>query len=122
MQAGGKDRTALDTAVLAALALPTTFLTTLQAALDSMQGLSSAVQEPVSVDAATDSGWPEGATPAVTLEPNEEVTLDLDEVRVLLHQVGLDRRLLTEQSAICVLALADGAERDGLLAGQVTPA
>ena len=32
---------------------------TLQAALDSMQGLSSAVQEPVSIDAATGSGWPE---------------------------------------------------------------
>ena len=59
LRAGGKDRTALDTAVLAALDLPTTFLTTLQAALDSMQGLSSAVQEPVSVDAATGSGWPE---------------------------------------------------------------
>ncbi len=57
--AGGKDRTALDAAVLAALDLPTTFLTTLQAALDSMQGLSSAVQEPVSVDAAAGSGWPE---------------------------------------------------------------
>ena len=56
---GGKDRTALDAAVLAALDLPTTFLTTLQAALDSMQGLSSAVQEPVSVDAAAGSGWPE---------------------------------------------------------------
>ena len=37
---------------------------------------------------------------------------------MLLHQVGLDRRLITEQSAICVLALADGAERDGLLAGK----
>src|SRR6266571_5210129 len=59
LQAGGKDRTALDTAVLAALDLPTTFLTTLQAALDSMQGLSSAVQEPVSIDAAAGSGWPE---------------------------------------------------------------
>jgi hypothetical protein len=59
LQAGGKDRTALDLAVLAALDLPTAFLTTLQAALDSMQGLSSAVQEPVSVDAAAGSGWPE---------------------------------------------------------------
>jgi hypothetical protein len=59
LQAGGKERTALDTAVLAALGLPTTFLTTLQAALDSMQGLSSAVQEPVSIDAAAGSGWPE---------------------------------------------------------------
>ena len=45
--------------MLAALDLPSTFLSTLQAALDSMQGLSSAVQEPVSVDAAEESGWPE---------------------------------------------------------------
>jgi hypothetical protein len=59
-----------------------------------------------------------GATPAVTLEASEEVTLDLDEVRVLLQQLGLDRRLITEQSAICVLALADSAERDSLLAGK----
>ncbi len=56
---GGKDRMALDTVVLAALDVPTSFLTTLQAALDSMQGLSSAVQEPVSVEAAEGSGWPE---------------------------------------------------------------
>ncbi len=27
------------------------------------------------------------------LEYDEEVTLDLDEVKVLLHQLGLDRRL-----------------------------
>src|SRR4029450_13190685 len=59
-----------------------------------------------------------GVTPVVTLEPSDEVTLDLDEVKVLLHQLGLDRRLITEQSAICVLALADGAERDSLLAGK----
>ena len=59
LRTGGKDRTALDPAVLAALDLPTTFLATLQAALDSMQGLSSAVQEPVSIDAAAGSGWPE---------------------------------------------------------------
>jgi hypothetical protein len=59
-----------------------------------------------------------GATPVVTPEPSDEVTLDLDEVRVLLPQLGLDRRLITEQSAICVLALADGAERDGLLPGK----
>ena len=59
-----------------------------------------------------------GVTPVVTLELSEEITLDLDEVRVLLQQLGLDRRLITEQSAICVLALADGAERDSLLAGK----
>ena len=59
-----------------------------------------------------------GVTPAVTFEPSDEVTLDLDEVKVLLHQLGLDRRLITEQSAICVLALADSAERESLLAGK----
>jgi hypothetical protein len=59
LSAGGKDRIALDAAVLAALDLPTTFLSTLQAGLESMQGLSSAVQEPVNVDAAEGSGWPE---------------------------------------------------------------
>jgi hypothetical protein len=59
LRAGGKNRSALDTVVLAALDLPTTFLATLQAALDSMQGLSSAVQEPVSIDAAVGSAWPE---------------------------------------------------------------
>src|SRR5713101_6486135 len=59
-----------------------------------------------------------GATPVVTLELSDEITLDLDEVKVLLHQLGLDRRLITEQSAICVLALANGAERDGLLPGK----
>ena len=59
LHAGGKNRLALDTAVLAALDLPIAFLATLQAALESMQGLSSAVQEPVSVDAAIGSAWPE---------------------------------------------------------------
>jgi len=59
LSTGGKDRMALDAVVLAALDLPTTFLTTLQDVLDSMQGLSSAVQEPVSVEAAEGSGWPE---------------------------------------------------------------
>jgi hypothetical protein len=49
---------------------------------------------------------------------DDEVRLDLEEVRMLLRQLGLDRKLLTEQSAICVLALADGAERQGLLAGK----
>ena len=59
-----------------------------------------------------------GATFAVTPESSDEARLDLDEVKVLLQQLGLDRRLITEQSAICVLALADGAERDGLLPGK----
>lgn len=48
----------------------------------------------------------------------EETSLDLDEVKVLLQQIGLERRLITEQSAICVLALADGSERENLLAGK----
>jgi BsuBI/PstI restriction endonuclease domain/BsuBI/PstI restriction endonuclease HTH domain len=47
-----------------------------------------------------------------------EAQLDLEEVKVLLHQLGLERKLVTEQSAICVLALADGAERPGLLPGK----
>ena len=63
-----------------------TSLTTLQAALDSMQGFSSAVQEPVRIDAAAGSGWPEELCLLVMFELSEEVTLDLDEVRVLLQQ------------------------------------
>src|SRR2546425_13198840 len=51
-------------------------------------------------------------------EDSEDIQLDLDEVKVLLQQLSLDRRLITEQSAICVLALADGVERDGLLGGK----
>ena len=51
-------------------------------------------------------------------EDLEEAQLDLDEVKVLLQQLGLDRKLVTEQSAICILALADGQERDGLLQGK----
>ncbi|MBM3224272.1 MAG: hypothetical protein FJZ47_10765 [Candidatus Tectomicrobia bacterium] len=59
-----------------------------------------------------------GVAAVVTPELSDEVTLDLDEVKVLLCQLGLDRRLSTEQSAICVLALADGIEREGLLPGK----
>jgi hypothetical protein len=59
LDSGGKDRTGLDTAVLVALGLPTAFLATLQAALESMQELSSAVLEPMRVEAAEGSGWPE---------------------------------------------------------------
>jgi BsuBI/PstI restriction endonuclease domain/BsuBI/PstI restriction endonuclease HTH domain len=51
-------------------------------------------------------------------ETSEETPLDLEEVKMLLQQLGLDRRLITEQSAICVLALADGTEREGLLQGK----
>ncbi|MGE3539176.1 MAG: BsuBI/PstI family type II restriction endonuclease [Candidatus Tectimicrobiota bacterium] len=54
----------------------------------------------------------------MTPEYPEDTSLDLDEVKVLLQQIGLERRLITEQSAICVLALADGSERDTLLPGK----
>jgi hypothetical protein len=57
--ARGKDRTALDAAVLESIGLPGRFLTTLQAALGSLQGLSNAVLEPVPVDTADGRGWPE---------------------------------------------------------------
>lgn len=52
------------------------------------------------------------------MENGHEAQLDLGEVKVLLQQLGLDRKLVTEQSAICVLALADGVERGGLLPGK----
>lgn len=52
------------------------------------------------------------------VEALEDAQLDLEEVKVLLQQLGLDRKLITDQSAICVLALADGRERDGLLPGK----
>lgn len=59
-----------------------------------------------------------GATIVLMPEISTETLLDLEEVKVLLQQLGLDRKLVTEQSAICVLALADGTERDGLLQGK----
>jgi len=52
------------------------------------------------------------------VEDLEDAHLDLEEVKVLLEQLGLDRKLITEQSAICILALADGREREGLLQGK----
>jgi hypothetical protein len=52
------------------------------------------------------------------VEDLEAVHLDLEEVKVLLQQLGLNRKLITEQSAICILALADGREREGLLQGK----
>jgi hypothetical protein len=52
------------------------------------------------------------------LAQGDDIRLDLDEVKVLLQLLGLDRKLLTDQSAICVLALADGVERPGLLPGK----
>jgi BsuBI/PstI restriction endonuclease domain/BsuBI/PstI restriction endonuclease HTH domain len=54
----------------------------------------------------------------VIRDNRDEIQLDLEEVKVLLQQLGLERKLITEQSAICVLALADGAERPGLLPGK----
>ncbi len=52
------------------------------------------------------------------LADGEDCRLDVDEVKVLLRQLGVDRRLITDQSAICLLALADGVERAGLLPGK----
>jgi hypothetical protein len=49
---GGTERMALDAAVLGALGLPLTFLDTLDAALENMQRLSSAILEPLAVDIA----------------------------------------------------------------------
>jgi hypothetical protein len=54
----------------------------------------------------------------VIRDHGDEAQLDLEEVKVLLRQLGLERKLITEQSAICVLALADGGERSGLLPGK----
>lgn len=48
----------------------------------------------------------------------DEARIGLDEAKMLLQQLGLDRKLITEQSAICILALADGVEREGLLPGK----
>ena len=59
-----------------------------------------------------------GVATVVMADTHEEAVLDLDEVKVLLQQIGLDRKLVTEQSAICVLALSDGREREGLLQGK----
>ncbi len=59
-----------------------------------------------------------GTATVVMLANNDEAQLDLEEVKVLLQQLGLARKLITEQSAICVLALADGVEREGLLQGK----
>jgi hypothetical protein len=55
----GKDRHALDAALLGCLDLPMTFLTTLRTALAHMQALSDAVLEPMRVDTADGRAWPE---------------------------------------------------------------
>jgi tRNA1(Val) A37 N6-methylase TrmN6 len=57
--ARGKERTALDAAVLEGIGLPPAFLATLRTALDRMQGLSSAVLEPMPVDMGDGRTWPE---------------------------------------------------------------
>lgn len=59
-----------------------------------------------------------GVAALITPADVEDARLDLEEVKALLQQLGLDRRLQTEQSALCVLALADGVERLGLLPGK----
>ncbi len=55
----GKDRGALDAAVLEALELPATFAASLASALDRMQHLSDAVLEPIAVDPPDGNTWPE---------------------------------------------------------------
>jgi hypothetical protein len=55
----GQDRTALDTVVFESIGLPPAFFATLRRALDRMQGLSSAVQEPLVVDTTDGRAWPE---------------------------------------------------------------
>jgi methylase of polypeptide subunit release factors len=59
LRSGRKGRKALDIAVLESAGLPASFLCTLHAALDQMQGLSNAVVEPVKVDTADGRAWPE---------------------------------------------------------------
>jgi hypothetical protein len=59
LRTGGKERTALDQAVLTALQLPNAFLITLHKALAQMQDLSNAVQAPVRVPDGIESLWSE---------------------------------------------------------------
>ncbi|MCZ6874451.1 MAG: N-6 DNA methylase [bacterium] len=59
LMSGGKERTALDIAVLEGAGLPVSFLHTLCTALDQMQGLSHAVLEPIQVDTVEGQVWPE---------------------------------------------------------------
>ena len=55
----GKDRGALDAAVLNVLALPPAFAASLGRALDRMQHLSDAVLEPMAMDPHEGNTWPE---------------------------------------------------------------
>jgi len=59
LQSKGKDRGALDAAVLDILALPPTFAASLEQALDRMQHLSDAVLEPIAMDPHEGNTWPE---------------------------------------------------------------
>jgi hypothetical protein len=55
----GRDRAALDAAVMESLGFPTAFLTTIRTALERMQALSDAVLEPMRVDTVDGRAWPE---------------------------------------------------------------
>ena len=59
LHTGGQERVTLHAAVLQVLDVPTTFLATLQTALEHMQHLSNTVLEPVETDAEAESVWPE---------------------------------------------------------------
>jgi hypothetical protein len=59
LRSNGTDRSALDAAAMAALGLPDTFAETLRTALGRMQHLSDAILEPIAVEAAEGSTWPE---------------------------------------------------------------
>jgi adenine-specific DNA-methyltransferase len=59
LRARGRDHAALDAAVLESVGLPPAFLNVLHTALDRMQGLSSAVLKPMTVDTADGRAWPE---------------------------------------------------------------
>jgi tRNA1(Val) A37 N6-methylase TrmN6 len=59
LKSNGADRSALDTAAMAALGLPATFAETVHTALGRMQHLSDAILEPIAVEAAEGNTWPE---------------------------------------------------------------
>jgi hypothetical protein len=59
LKSNGADRSALDATAMAALELPLTFADTLHTALGRMQHLSDAILEPIAVEAAEGSTWPE---------------------------------------------------------------
>jgi hypothetical protein len=59
LRSNGQDRAGLDTVVLDALSLPSTYADTLRTALGRMQHLSEAILEPITVEAAEGHTWPE---------------------------------------------------------------